>query len=153
MSIQPVSSASSTPTGVVLETALNHYEGTEDVSWHVQIEVARASDPTNASPVIQKDSDAAQTGFYWRDDQTDASDRSMVAVPVGGMATKLSLAQPPGGGLRPGHVGVVFYFMTAGEMANFIIGETVFVYSRQSSDGGLSWGDWTARPMVIGGTR
>lgn len=155
MSIQPVSTGSNTPTSIVLETALNHYSGTEDVNWHVQLEISRATDPTNASPVVQKDSDSDNTGFYWRDDQTNASDRGLTQVPASpsGMATKLSKAQPHSGMFPPGHVGTVFYYLTTSEIANFTRGEEVFVHSRQSADNGSSWGDWTSRKVVVGGSR
>lgn len=123
---------------------LRHYEAAEDVNWHVQLQVTRASDPTFASRLTDFDLDTSsdQTGWSYRDDQLDATDGTFAAWPSGGVATQRS------GRDRDNDDATValarYYVSTASLLRQLEYNEPILIRARQSADGGTTWGDWFA---------
>jgi hypothetical protein len=130
---------------IVVPILINHYSGVEDVDWHVRLQVTTYDDPAFSSRLtdLDKDSSADQSDWFWRDEQTNASDRNVQAIAAGGISTKLSKAQ------ANGLVATAFYpFNAADELALLEWGRLYLV--RASQYNGAAWGDWAAWPVRAG---
>ena len=125
-----------------LAVRLRHYEGLEDVSWHVQVEVAALSDPQFAAPVLSLDSSLDQADWLYRVDEHGA-DGALLALPAEGVPTHLE------GARSDGRAATVFKVLSQDERRALRRGRTYWQRSRQSADGGATWGDWLVEPLEV----
>lgn len=125
-----------------LAVRLRHYEGLEEVRWHVQTQVTAVGDTGFAAPLIVLDSSADQAGWHYRLDGY-GQDGSLVDLPAEGAPTLLSLAR------ESGRAGVLYVVLTDDQRRLLRRSRSYWQRSRQSADGGATWTDWLVEPLEV----